>query len=137
MGMLPESEMVSMRATLAQTANARLTKISAPGAPDRNGDPTAGADLWTGNAPCYLERARHDTVSGGAQVPVRQDYVTVLDGEVSVAAVAGPDWEASILTVIDNRTATPVTLTFNVKAMEHVAFGLLDSTRIELDEITS
>src|SRR4051794_16949002 len=94
---IPAGELASMRATLAATANARLKKISGPGAPDRNGDPTTGTDLWTGDAPCFFARVRHDEVSGGAQVPVREDTLTVLDGDVPVVEVAGPDWAASIV----------------------------------------
>jgi hypothetical protein len=59
--------MTRMRQTLALTANARLTRITAPGPPDATGDPTAGTDVWTGSAPCDLERTRHDTVSGQLQ----------------------------------------------------------------------
>ncbi len=138
MPLLPAGEMTRMRSVLAERANARLKKIRAPGVPNRSGDTAPGADLWVGDAPCYLERVRLEAKPDGVQNPGFEDALTVLDGEVNVQAIAGPDWEASVLTVEDRRVpAAPVTKTFRVKGGEHVAFNLLDSARLVLDEVVT
>lgn len=138
MGILPAGEIAGIAATLHDTCNARLLKVTGPGVPDRNGDPGEGTVLWTGEAPCWLERQRHDEISGGRQVPVRQDSLVVLDVDVPPVMVAGPDWEATTVKVRDERVAgSPVTSTFTVKAAEHAAFGLVDSVRLELDTETA
>lgn len=134
MPLIPQGDLAAMRGVLDDFTNARLLKITAPGPPAPNGDPGTGVDLWIGSAPCYLERVRHDEISGGAQVPVRQDVLTILADAAPVVEVPGPRWEASTLLVQDLRTAAPLTLTFRVAAMEHTAFGLLDSVRLELEE---
>lgn len=135
MGLLPDHEIAGIVATLHETANARLTKITEPGTVDRNGDPGPGTDLWTGSAPCWLERERHDELSGGTQVPVHRDSLVVLDADAPPAMLAaGPDWDAVTVTVQDLRVpGSPVTITWTVKAAEHTAFGLVDSVRLELE----
>lgn len=134
---LPAGELSRMITVLDEMTNALLVEVATPGAPDRNGDPGASTAVWTGSAECYLERVDHQALSGGQQVTVRADTLTILDGKVPAAIVSGPDWKATILTVEDRRDATPVTRVFNVTGAEHVAFNLLDSTRLELGEITT
>jgi hypothetical protein len=116
-------------------ANATLTKIAGPGAPDRTGDPGAGSELWAGEARGFLTRERHEEVSGGQQVPVRIDTFVVFDAHAPALEVAGPDWEATTVTIRDERTADAVELVFSVVGMEHHAYGLLDSVLLTLDEV--
>jgi hypothetical protein len=143
MGLIPAGDLAAMRDVLGDLSNAALTKITGPGLPDRNGDPAGGTDLWTGEAPGFLARVRRESVySRGStiapvisEVPVRVDVFTITDGVAPLLEVAGPDWESSVVTIVDRRTATPVTLVLRVTAMEHTANGLLDSVRLELDEV--
>lgn len=136
--LLTEAEVAGIAATLHGTCNARLVKITGPGVLDRNGDPGPGVVLWTGEAPCWLERERHDEISGGRQVPVRRDVLVVLDVDVPPVMVAGPDWDATTVKVRDERVpGSPVTSTFTVTAAEHSAFGLVDSVRLELESETT
>lgn len=116
-------------------ANSTLTQIAAPGPADREGNPGAPVAVWSGRAPAYLKRARRSVVSGGQQVAARTDVLTVLDsaGAAGALAAAGADWEASIVTVEDQRAGTPVTRTFGVTAAEHRQAGTVaDSVRLEL-----
>jgi hypothetical protein len=115
-------------------ANALLLAITGPGAPDRNGDATTGEDLWTGRAGGYLKRARRSTVSGGQQLLVKTDTLTILDQAVAAAITAsGATWEASTVLIEDRRSAVSVLRRFTVTAAEHRAAGTIcDSVRLEL-----
>lgn len=120
------------------TTNAYLTEITGAGGPDEYGDPGAGTSLWTGRAPGYLKRVRKTIVSGGQEVLVRRDLFIILAGAgAPVLEVAGPDWEATTVTIEDQRDPTPVTRIFSVVAMENRAAGtVVDSVRLELDHET-
>ena len=116
-------------------ANSVLTQIAAPGPADREGNPGAPVAVWSGRAGAYLKRARRSVVSGGQQVAVKADVLMVLDsaGAAAALATAGADWEASIVTVEDQRTTPAVVRSFNVTAAEHRQAGTLaDSVRLEL-----
>lgn len=131
---------------MSPLANAYLTKITAAGAPDRYGDPAAGSDLWTGRAAGYLKRVHRTALSPGLQIAgtstsqqtmVKVDVFTILNtAGAPILEAAGPDWEATTVTIEDRRTATPVTRTFRVTAMENRAAGtIVDSVRLELEEV--
>lgn len=134
---IPQGDLDAMAAVVTGTAaNAVMTTIKAPGVLDRTGDPGVGATLWSGEAKGFLSRERHDEVSGGQQVPVRRDTFTLLGDTAPVLQVAGPDWEATTVTIRDDRVpGSPVTRTFTVVGMEHAAHGLLDSVLLTLDEV--
>lgn len=119
--------------------NALLTAISSAGSPDEYGDPGAGAALWSGRAAGYLKRVSKTIVSGGREVSVRRDIFTILNrAGAPVLEEAGPDWEATTVTIEDLRQAAPVTRTFRVLAMENRAAGTdVDSVRLELDDETA
>jgi hypothetical protein len=134
--LIPQGDLDAMAAVVTGAAsNATMTLIKGPGAPDRTGDPGEGPTLWTGEARGFLARERHDTVNGGQQVTVRLDTFTLLGDTAPVLEAAGPDWEATTVTIVDGRTSTPVTLVFAVTAMESTAHGLLDSVLLTLDEV--
>lgn len=136
MGLISQGDLDAMAAVVIDTAsNATMIAITGAGEPDRNGDPGAGASLWSGEAPGFLARVRHEELSAGQQVPVRVDTFTLLGDTAPVVEAAGPDWEATRVTIVDHRTATPVTLTFTVVGMESTAHGLLDSVELTLDEV--
>jgi hypothetical protein len=120
---------------MAPVTNAVLTAISGPGAPDAYGDPGTPGSLWSGRARGYLKRVRKTVVSGGEQVEVRRDIFTILaSAGAPVLEVAGPDWEATTVTIEDHRGTSPVTRSFAVVMMENRAAGTsLDSVRLELD----
>lgn len=117
-------------------ANAVLTQITSAGSPDAYGDPTAGTVLWTGRAPGYLKRQRGTRLgANGQQVDARADTFTILNtAGAAILEAAGADWEATTVTIEDQRTSPPVTRTFTVRAMENRAAGtIVDSVRLELD----
>jgi hypothetical protein len=115
MGLVPQGDLDAMAAAINDaTANATLTTITGPGVPDRNGDPGEGEAIWSGEARGFLARERHETVSGGQQVPVRMDSFVILDGVAQLLEVAGPDWEATRVTIRDERTSVPVSAVFTV-----------------------
>lgn len=116
-------------------ANAVLTAIYAPGSPDEYGDTTDGSVLWAGRASGYLKRSRRSVVSGGRELQIRRDVFTILaTAGAPVLTVAGPDWEATTVTIEDQRVSPPVTRRFTVVAMEDRAAGtIVDSVRLELD----
>lgn len=120
---------------MAPVTNAVLLAINGPGSPDRYGDPGGPSVLWTGRAPGYLKRTRRTVVSGGEQIDVRRDVFIILrTAGAPVSEVAGPDWEATTVTIEDLRDTAPVTRTFNVTQMENRAAGTsVDSVRLELD----
>lgn len=133
--MLSAREIASMRTTLDLVSNATLTAINGPGTLDGYGDPQAtGPTLWTGSAPCYLERKQIPGVVDERQQPIHQDTLTILEGVAAVVEIAGPDWEASTVTVSDERTTTPVARTFRVGGMVHDHFGTLDSVTLTLTD---
>lgn len=116
-------------------ANSILTQIAAPGPADREGAPGAQVEVWSGRAAAYLKRVRRSKVSGGQQVAVKTDVLTILDsaGAAAALAAAGAGWEASIVTVEDRRQLVPVVRVFNVAAAEHRQAGTIaDSVRLEL-----
>lgn len=119
-----------------QATNAVLRAINGPSTPDRYGDTGTGDPVWEGEARGYLKRSRRTVISGGAEMPVRRDVLTVLNTQgAPVLELAGADWEASTVTVEDQRTADPVTRVFRVVAMENRAAGTIaDSVRLELGE---
>lgn len=113
--------------------NATLLKVENASGRDREGEP-AYAQVWEGEATCYLKRRRRSVLTGGEQVNDRRDILFILDQESAPIPVAGADWEASRVTVTDRRTTSPVTKTFNVTMAEHLASGTtVDYTRMELD----
>lgn len=134
---IPQGDLDAMAAVVTGTAaNATMTAIRAPGVPDRNGDVTPGSVVWSGSAKGFLARVRRDEVVNGQQVPVRVDTLTLLGDTAPVLQAAGPDWEASTVTVVDGRVpGSPVTTAFTVVGMEHTAHGLLDSVLLTLDEV--
>lgn len=115
--------------------NAVLLSINDAGSADEYGDATAGTALWSGRAAGYLKRVAKTVVSGGQEVKVRRDIFTILaSAGAPVLEVAGPDWEATTVTIDDLRGPTPVRRRFTVTAMENRAAGTpLDSVRLELD----
>lgn len=142
MGLLSTRDITGMRDTLREVANATLTAVKAAGAPDRRGNADPGSTLWTGSASGFLERAATshvDVTRGMSDMPAREiqqhtDTFTILDSEGAyVAELAGPEWAGSRVTIRDERTAAPVTLTFRVVEMEHAAYGTLDSVVLLLD----
>lgn len=136
MSLVPQGDLDAIVAEINRGfANATLTLIQGPGAPDRNGDPGVGPTLWEGEARGFLARERHEEVSGGQQVPVRRDTFTVFDTVAPVLEVAGPDWEATTVTILDERGLELVELVFSVTGMERHANGLLDSVLLTLDEV--
>ncbi len=115
-------------------ANSVLTQVTVPGGLDRTGEPGAPVTVWAGRAPAYLKRVDRAVVSGGVEMQVKRDTLTILDRAGAAIAQAGADWDASVVTVEDRRAATPVTRTFTVKAAEHRQAGTIaDSVRLELD----
>lgn len=132
---------------MSVTTNAVLTRIQQPSATggavdlDSYGDPVdtdpgeGYTSVWTGSAPAYLKRVDRTVFKDGVAQRVRVDVLWLLDtAGAPVRAVAGGNWEASRLTVIDQRTATPVTRTWLVQAAEHRAAGTdVDNLRLELD----
>lgn len=135
-GWISQGDLDAMAGVVNDCAsNAVLVKIQGPGAPDRSGDPNQGPVVWEGEARGFLARERHDEVSGGVQVPVRRDVFTLLDEVAPALMAAGPDWEASTVTVRDERGEPPVDVVFMVTGMEHTAHGLLDSVLLTLDEV--
>lgn len=142
MGLLSARDITGMRDTLREVSNATLTAVLAAGAPDRRGKASDGTTLWSGTAHGFLERAETstaDVVRGMSDMPQRArvdhtDTFTILDAEGAyLAELAGPDWAASRVTIVDNRTAVPVTTTFRVVEMEHAANSTLDSVVLLLD----
>lgn len=123
---------------MSALVNATLTKITAPGEADRKGKPTPGDVLWEGRAGGYLKRNRRTQISGGVEVAIRSDVFTILTAAgAPMLAAAGPDWEATTVTIEDRRIPrAPVTRTFRVDEMEHRAAGTsVDSVRLELEEL--
>lgn len=117
-------------------ANATLTAINGPGAPDAYGDTTDGSELWTGEARGYLTRIARTVVSSGEQLFIKQDIFALPRTESApILEAAGPDWTATSITIEDRRDpAGAVTRTFRVKAMEDRAAGtILDHIRLELE----
>jgi hypothetical protein len=133
---IPPGDLAHMADIVHRTAaNATLTRIQAPGQPDRNGDTQPGPDLWTGQQPGFLARVQHEEVSGGQQVTVDTDTFTMVGHAAPLDTVSGPDWTASTITVVDQRAAQAVERTFRVVGVEHTAHGLLDSVLLTLDEV--
>lgn len=123
--------------------NAILLEIRAPGALDIHGRQAGdGPVAWTGRAACYLKRIRklaasNEAVTGGipaVQTVKKTDVLWLLNNAgVPLVEQAGPDWEGSTITVLDQRTTTPVTRVFKVLAMENRAAGtIVDNVRLEL-----
>ncbi len=115
--------------------NSVLTLVTAPsGALTASGDPSGRTTLWSGRAPAYLKRERHTTVADGANIVVALDVLTVLDSAGGPPIVlAGADWEAGRVTVIDQRAKPYRTRAFTVDRAEHRAAGTIaDSLRLEL-----
>ena len=116
--------------------NCYLTAIVGPADVDDYMQPTgAGATLWTGRAPAYLKRARRGSQDQGIERKGATDTLYVLDTSLApILEVAGRAGEATTVTVVDGRTATPVTRTFTVLGMEHRGAGLsVDSVKLDLD----
>jgi hypothetical protein len=99
------------------------------------GDPGAGAVLWSGEARGFLARERHETVSGGQQLPVRMDSFVLFARSAPLLEAAGPDWEATRVTIRDERSSPTVNVVFSVTGIELDANGLLDSVLLTLDEV--
>lgn len=131
-GGLPASDPMSG----AFFTNATLLTITAPGEPDRNGDPGDGMTLWEGEAGGYLTRINSTMLVAGVQTAVKLDVFQILASiSAPILEVAGPDWEATTITVEDRRIAgAPVTVTFRVTRMENrIANTILDHLRLELE----
>jgi hypothetical protein len=138
MGLLTPREIASMASTLAPVANAALIKIAQPGDLNRNGVPTGHTVTWEGEALGHLERIRHRENQAGAETAIEQDTFVVLDarGADTSEFQAGSDATATIILIEDRRTDNPVAVAFRVLMFEHEANKLLDSGRMELEEIS-
>jgi hypothetical protein len=118
-------------------ANAVLTIIRDPAAPDRYGEtPANGTIVWQGRAHGYLKRARTLRRNGDAQMNVKTDTFVLLNSAgAPILEQAGPDWTASVVEIEDQRTAARETKTFRVVSMENRAAGLaVDSLKLTLQE---
>lgn len=142
MSLLSSRDIAGMRGTLREVANATLTTVRSAGAPDRRGRAAAGTTLWAGSASGFLDRGEtsgQDVVRGMGDMPAREevrytDTFTILDAEGAyVGEFAGPEWKGSRVTIRDDRTSTPETLTYRVVDMVHQAHDTLDSVVLILD----
>lgn len=136
MSLLSAGDVTLMHAVMVEISNATLTAINAPGALERNGDPTVGAALWTGTAEAFLERHDREVLSGGAQVQDRRTTLRVFDeaGADVADMLAGPDWTASSVVVVDNRGASPVTRRWTIIGMEHESDETLNSVLLTIND---
>lgn len=128
-------------------ANAYVTALSQPGAPDRNGDVSAsGDDAWVGRCPAYLRRVRtrvmttRGDVGDGSQriqwSSVFRDMLVVQSPpQALLAAVPGDDAQGWTVVVEDRRPIAQRTSRFRVVTVDHRAAGTrVDSLRLELDD---
>ena len=127
-------------------ANAYITTLTEPGAPDRNGDVTAaGADAWIGRCPAYLRRVRTRVLSQ-SQATTGQQYVEWATAyrdmlvvqsppQQLLSAVPGDDAQGWTVVVEDRRPVAQRTSRFRVVTVDHRAVGSrVDSLRLELSD---
>lgn len=122
-------------------SNCRLTSISQPGAVDAYGEPARTDPVWRGSVAGYLKRERRlqpttvrtNTAARAIQTITKTDVLWLLASDgAPIMQKAGPDWEGSEVTVIDERGA-PVERTFRVSGMENRVGGTaVDNLRLEL-----
>lgn len=143
MSLISDRDRAQMRGVLDQLTNCVLLKIQKPGTLDDwdRLDETAGGEIiWQGEASAYIGRSlalatgqrRQGVTDADIEAEKTADTLTILDGRASLDIIAGPDQTASLLTIRDNRTATPVTLIFRASSVRHQAFGLLDFIEVTL-----
>lgn len=124
---------------MSVTANSTLTAVHAHGAVDSyDGTGTEGTLVWEGTAPGCLTRVRQTRQTDGVERKGATDRFVILSRDAPAGMTPGPDWEASTVTIRDERGPTPVERTFRVLGLDHRAAGLsVDSTRLELDRETN
>lgn len=136
MSLLSAGDISLMHAVMVEISNATLTQIATPGPLDRNGDPGTPVAVWTGTAEAFLERHDREVLSGGAQVQDRRTTLRVFDeaGADVADMLAGPDWAASSVVVIDNRGVSPVTRRWTIVGMEHESDETLNSVLLTIND---
>jgi hypothetical protein len=133
-GLLSTADIAGMAATLGDLANAHLTKIETPGAPDTRGRATALTTAWAGSARGYLERRSREDLVTDRQAMVGTDTFTILDAEgAPIVEQAGPTWKGSVVTIADERSGGSIVTRWRVADVVHEAFGTLDSVTLALE----
>jgi hypothetical protein len=136
MTLLSGGALALMHAVMVEVSNATLTQIATPGTLDAHGDPGTPVVAWTGTAEAFLERHDREVLSGGAQVQDRITTLRVFDeaGATVASIIAGADWGASTVVIVDQRGVTDVTRRWTVVGMEHESDQTLNSVLLSLND---
>jgi hypothetical protein len=135
MPLISARDIARMNGTLAQLSNATIIEIAGPARLDSAGDPVGDpVVLWEGEARGFLQREEKAVTTNGVETIEDVDTLRVFEAEgMPTTIVAGADWDAYTVVIVDRRPAVDVTLRWTVRGMSWDHDGTLDSLLLELD----